>query len=155
MVHQRRCDQLLESHTSASFHDASGNDLTLTALALNLDQNREISRGLAIPGLERLQLLKTVTLRVDCNLYAHTVLRRGLEGVLARVVSTWRKLESGRVRELERFAISTGKSIRERVERQIASENESSDDIRRSNESVSCRICIITPSEITVVGCDD
>jgi hypothetical protein len=41
--------------------------------------------------------LKTVALRVNCDRNASTVCRRRLEGVLARVIATRRKLIASRV----------------------------------------------------------
>ena len=121
------------------------------ALALNLDENGEIGGSLTVPRLEWLELLETIALRVDDNLYGGAVLRRCLEGVLAGVVSARRELIAGGVRELEGLAVRSSKGVSERVEGQVASEREGSDDIGRCNEGVRSRVGVITAGEISVV----
>lgn len=96
--------------------------------------------------------LKTVTLRVNCDRNASTVSRRGLEGVLAGVVATGRKLITSRVRELERLAIRTNEGVRNRVEGEVTSEGHCSYNIWGGDESVGGRVSIVTASEVTVVG---
>ena len=126
-----------------------------TALALDLDEDREIGRGLTIPGLEGLEKLETLRLGVDSNLDAGTVCGRSLEGVLTGVVTARRELVTSWVREFEWFAISALESVRERVEGEITSKSHSSDEIRRGDESMGGRVSIVTTSEVTVVGGDD
>lgn len=130
-------------------------DSILTALALNLDENREVGGSLAIPRGEGLQELETVTLGVNGNLDARTVLRRRLEGVLAGVVTLGRELITGGVGEFKCLAVRSSQSVRERVEAEVTSKGHGSDDVGRSDEGVRSRIRIITASEVTVVGSDD
>jgi hypothetical protein len=78
-----------------------------TAFAFDLDQDREVLRGLAIPRLEGLQQLETVGLGVNSNVHGSTVSGRWLEGIFTRIVTTWRKLIAAWVRELEGLAIRT------------------------------------------------
>jgi len=61
---------------------------------------------------------------------------------------------AGRIRELERFAVSIGKGIREWVELKIACKDESSNDVWRCNEGMGGGVGIVTSSEVTVVGGD-
>jgi len=89
----------------------------LTALALDLDQDRKILWCLAIPRVEWLQELQTIRAGVDSNVNGSAVGGRRLVGVLARVVSTGGKLITSWYLELEWLAISTGKSVLQRVER--------------------------------------
>ena len=126
-----------------------------TALALDLDKDGEVSGGLAVPRREGLEQLETFRLGVDRDLNGGTVLRRGLEGVLARVVATRREFVSGGVGELERLAVSALKGVGQGVEGQVSSKGHSSDDIRGSDECVGSGVGIITTSEVTVVRGDD
>jgi hypothetical protein len=54
--------------------------------------------------------LKTVTLRVNSDVDAGSINRRGLEGIFSGVISTGRELMTGGVRKLERLA--TGSNTR-------------------------------------------
>jgi hypothetical protein len=62
-------------------------DMVGGTLALNLDENREILRCLAIPRLEGFEELKTVRLGVNSNLDSSTVSGWRLEGVLASIIA--------------------------------------------------------------------
>ena len=101
----------------------------LTALALDLDEDREIRRSLAIPGVEWLQELQTIRVGVDSNVNGSAVARGRLVGVLARVISTRRKFITGWLAELEWLAIRTSKSVRQWVEGKTTAIGHSSDDI--------------------------
>ena len=127
----------------------------LTALALNLNQNRKVLWSLSVPRLEWCEFLETVALRVNCYLYACTVFWGRLECVLTGVVTTRREFVTSWGREFEWLAISTLERVRERVEGEITSKSHSSDEIRRSDESVGGGVSIVTASEVTVVGGDD
>lgn len=126
-----------------------------TALALDLDQDREISGGLAVPGLEGLKKLETVACGADSDGNSSTVFWGRLECVLTGVVSTGRKLIARGVRELEGLAISTGEAVGDGVKGEVTSKGHCSHDIGRGNESVRSRISIIATSEIAVVRSDD
>jgi hypothetical protein len=125
------------------------------ALALDLDQNREISGGLAVPRIERLEELETVRLGVNSNLDDGAVLGRGLECVLTGIVTAWGKLVATGVLELEELAIAANKIIGDGVKGQAASERESGDDIGRCDESMGGGVGIVTASEVTVVRGED
>lgn len=128
---------------------------SLTALALDLDQDREIARGLSIPWLEGLKKLETVTRRADSDSNSSTVFGGWLEGVLTRVVSTGRKLIARGVRELEGLAISAGEGISDRVEGEVASKSHCGHDVGGGDESVCGGISVVATSEIAVVRSDD
>jgi hypothetical protein len=132
-----------------------GQLVTLTALALNLDENGEIFGSLAIPRSERSQKLKTVASRADGNNDRSAVGRRRLEGIYAGVVSTRGELIASGIREFEGFAIRTGEGVSQGVEAQVSSKGHSSDNIGGSNESVGSRVSVVTAGEVTVVGGDD
>jgi hypothetical protein len=98
-----------------------------------------------------LQDLQTFAVGINRNLNAHTVLRRRLEGILSRVITTGRKLESGRIREFERLAIRTIKSIGKGVEGETAAERHSGDDVGGCDKGMRGGVGIIASSEVTVV----
>lgn len=129
--------------------------ILLTALAENLDQDGEVLGRLAVPWLERLEKLETVGSGADDDVDGSTVLRWGLEGVLAWVVATRRKLVARGIVELEGLAIGTGEGVGQGVEGQVASEGHGGDDVGRSDEGVSGGISIVTAGEVAVVGGDD
>lgn len=129
--------------------------VTLTALALDLDQNGEIGRGLAIPRSEGLKELETVGLRVNGNLNASTVGRGCLVGILTRIEAVGGKLLARWVGELEGLSIAAREPVRDGVECEITGEGHGGYEVRRSNESVSSGVGIITAGEVTVVRGDD
>jgi hypothetical protein len=94
----------------------TGGDVVSRALALDLDEDRNIFRGLAIPRLERLQELKTVGFRVDGDLDGSTVGGRSLESVLTGVVATGRELVAVGSIELELLTVSADEGVSQRVE---------------------------------------
>jgi hypothetical protein len=127
----------------------------LTAFALDLDEDREIRRSLAVPRVEWLQELQTIRAGVDSNANGSAVARGRLVGVLARVISTGRKFITGWLTELEWLAISTSKSVRQWVEGKTTAIGHSGDDIGRGDESMSSGVGIITTGKVTVVGRND
>ena len=127
----------------------------LTALALDLDEDGEVRGSLAVPGLEGLEQLETFRLGVNRDLDRGTVLRRGLEGVLARIVSTRRELIARRVREFELLSIRACEGVCKRVEGEGTSECEGGDDVGRGDKGVCSGVSVVTASEVTVVGGDD
>lgn len=128
---------------------------SLTALALHLDQDGEISGGLSIPSPERLKKLETVTRGVDSDSNSSTVYRGWLEGILTRIVSSGRKLIARGVRELEGLAIGADKGIGDRVEGEVTSKGHGGHDVRRGDESMCSGVSIVATSEVTVVRGDD
>jgi hypothetical protein len=130
-------------------------DVISRALALDLDQDRQIFGGLAIPLLEGLQELQAVALGVDSNPDAAAISGRSLEGVLARVVAFGRELVAARVSELEGLAVRSGEGVSEGVEGQGTSEGHGSDDIGGSDKCVGGRVSVVTAGEVTVIGGDD
>jgi hypothetical protein len=128
---------------------------THTALANNLNQDRAVLGIFAIPRGERLEELKTVALGVNLNLNVGSVGRRGLEGVLASIISTGRKFVACGGRELEGLARGSRNGISERVEAEGSSEGHGSDNIRGSDESMGSGVSIVTASEVTVVRGND
>lgn len=134
---------------------STSRNMVCRALALDLNEDREVCGGLAIPGLEGLEELKAVGLRINGNLDVGTVFRGRLEGILSRVVAAGRKLMAVGIGELERLAISTNELVGQGIEGQAASEGESSDNVGGSDESVSSGISIVTTGEVAVVRGDD
>ena len=130
-------------------------ELIRTALALHLDQNRQILWSLRIPGLERLQQLKTLTRRVHSNRHTSTVFRWRLISVLTGVVSTRRQFVSSRSGESEFLAIGTLQRVCQGVEREVSGKRHGGNDIGRCDECVRSRVGIIAASEVAVVGGDD
>ena len=134
---------------------STSRDVIRCALALNLDQNRQIGGGLSVPRLERREELETFALGVNSNLDGGTVSGRGLESVLSGVVATRGEFVASGVVKLEGLAISAGEGVRERVESEVASESHGGDDFGGSDESVGSRVSIVTASEVTVVRGND
>ena len=130
---------------------ATSGDVIGCALALNLDQNREIFRRFTVPRQERLEKLEAVALGINSNTDGDPVHRRRLVCILTGVVATgWELLATG-IGELERLAVGASKGIGQWVKAKIARESKSSNDVGRSNEGVRSRIRIIATREITVV----
>ena len=134
---------------------STSRDVIRCALALNLDQNRQIGGGLSVPRLERREELETFALGVNSNLDGGTVSGRSLESVLSGVVAARGEFVASGVVKLEGLAISAGEGVRERVESEVASESHGGDDFRGSDESVGSRVSIVTASEVTVVRGND
>src|SRR6266511_4396737 len=122
-----------------------------TALALNLNKNGQILRGLAIPRLEGLQQLETIRFGMDCNLNGSGISWGRLEGVFARIISTGWEFKATWSLKFEFFAVRSGKRISERIEGERTAKGESSDNIGRSYECVGARVSVVTASEIAVV----
>jgi len=95
---------------------STGRYVVSCALALHLNQNGQVLRVLAIPLLEGLEELETVTCGLNHDLDREAILRRGLEGVLSRVISARRELKSRRSGEFERSARGGGQGVGKRVE---------------------------------------
>ena len=134
---------------------ATSRDMISCALALDLDQYREIFRGFTVPRQEGPEQLKAVTLGVNSNIDGDPVHRRRLVCVLTGVITARRELLAIGIGELEWLAIGAGKSIGQWVKAKIARESKGSNDIGRSNEGVRSRIRIIATREITVVRCEN
>lgn len=128
---------------------------TLTALALDLDQDGAVGGILSVPGSERGEELETVALGVNLNLDAGTILGRALEGVLTSIISAGGKLEAGGGREFEGLAGGGRDRVGQGVEGEGSSECECSDEVGRGDEGVGGRVSIVTSSEVTVVRGDD
>jgi len=127
----------------------------LTALALYLDQNRQILGVFTIPFSKRLEELEAVALGVDDDLDGDTVHRRRLEGVLSWVVSTRRKLKAGRRRKLERRARGGGQRVSEGVEGERTGKGKGGDDIGGSDEGVGGGVGVVTSGKVAVVRGND
>lgn len=127
----------------------------LTALARNLDQDREVLGGLAVPRLEGLEELQPVALGVDGNVDGSPVRRGRLEGILTRVVATRGKLVTSGVGELEGLAIGSSKGVGEGVEGEVASEGHGGDNIGGGDKGMRGGVSVVTSGEVTVVGGDD
>ena len=134
---------------------STSRDVIGCALALDLDENWDILRVFAIPGLEGLKELETVGGGRNSDLDRGTVSGRGLESILSRVVSADGELIATGRRELERLARGSGNRIGQRVEGQRSAESESGDDIGRSDKAVSSGVRVVTASEVTVVRSDN
>lgn len=134
---------------------ATSRDVVSRALALDLNEDGEILRGLAIPRLERREELETVRLGVNGDLDARTVRRGRLEGVLTRVVAARRELVAGGVGELELLAVCTLQAVRDRVEAEVAGERKRRHDLRGGNKGVRRGVRVVTASEVPVVRGDD
>lgn len=84
-------------------------------LALSLDENGQVGRVLAIPGIEGLEELETIGSRRDGDGDRRAVLGRVLVGILAWVVAVGgQTLTSWRL-ELELLAVGIFECIRQRV----------------------------------------
>ena len=94
---------------------------------------------LSDPWLEGFQELQPVRSRRDGNLDASPILGGSPEGILTRVVSARWEFVPGRIRELERFAVSTGEGIREWIDSKITGEDESSNDVWRCDDGMGWR----------------
>jgi hypothetical protein len=81
--------------------DNDNSRVGLTALALALDQHRQIG------WLEQLQQLEAITLGIYGNFDACMINQERLEGILTRVISMRRQFLATRVREFERLAVGT------------------------------------------------
>jgi hypothetical protein len=123
----------------------------LTALALNLNQDREIFGLLAVPWCKRFQELETVALGINSNLDRCRVGGRGLEGVNSRIIALWWQFGARRSREFKWLAIGTNKSIGEGIEGQVAREGKCGHDIGRGNKGVGSRVGVIPSGKVTVV----
>jgi hypothetical protein len=95
--------------------------------------------------------LEAIRLGIDRDLNCGGVFRRRLEGVLARIIATRRKLEAGRSFKPELLAVRSRETVGEGVEGEGATESESSHDIRRSHKGMSARVGVITSSEVAIV----
>lgn len=126
-----------------------------TALASNFNQDRQISGGLPIPRLERLQDLETLAVRVNRDLNAHAILWRRLEGILSGIVATGRKFVSRGTREFEGLAIGTNESVGKGVEGEASTERHSGDDIGGGDKGMGSGVRIIASGKVTIVRCDD
>ena len=76
-----------------------------STLALDLDQYREILGSLAVIGLEGLEQLEAVALRINSNIDRDPIYWRSLISILTWVIATGRELFASGVGELERFAV--------------------------------------------------
>jgi hypothetical protein len=130
-------------------------DVIGSTLTLDLDQDRDFLKVLSVPLVEGLKELKAVGVRGDSDIDAGAVRGRSLVGVLTGIVTLGGKFISSRSLELEGLTVFTSQAISERVEGEVTSDSEGSDDFRGSNESVGSRVGIVTASEVTVVGSDD
>ena len=124
------------------------------ALALGLDEDREIG-WCTIPDFEGLKKLETVTLGVNSDADAGTVLGGRLEGVLARVIATRWELIARRSLELEGLAIGTDERVSQGVEAELAGERQSGGNVRGRDEGMGGGVSVVTTSEVTVVRSDD
>lgn len=125
------------------------------ALALDLDQNGHVLRILLVPWLEGLQELQTIALRIDGNVDGHTIFWRGLEGVLAWVVTGRGELESRGLGELERLSVRTDQLVLGGVKSEITRKGHSGDQVWGSDECVRGRVGVVATSEVAVVRSDD
>jgi hypothetical protein len=126
-----------------------------TALALDLDQDGEVLRSLTVPRLERGQQLETIRLGVHGNVDGSPIGGRRLECVFTRVITTGRELVTSGVGELELLAVGTDEGVGQGVEAQRTGESHGGDDIRGGDKGMGCGVCVVTSSEVTVVGSDD
>lgn len=134
---------------------ASHGDVVSGGLALALDEDRDVSSILAIPGLESLEDLETVTGRGDSDVDSGTVDRRGLVGVTAGVVALSGETLAGGRLELELLAILVLQGIGERVELEGTGNSHGNNKVGGGDEGVSGGVGVVTASEVTVVGGDD
>ena len=134
---------------------STSRDVVSRALALGLDEDGEVGGGLAIPRLEGLEELETVRLGVNCDLDGRAVGRRRLEGVLAGVVATGRKLVTRGILKLEGLAISTDERVGDGVEGEGAGKGEGGGDVGGGDEGVGGRVGVVTTGEVAVVRGDD
>lgn len=105
-------------------------DVVRRALAFDLNQDRKISGGLSIPRFEGLEKLKTFRGGTDGYFDSSAVLRRGLEGILPRVVTARGKFMTAGILEFERLPITSNELISDRVEGKPTGEGQSGNDVR-------------------------
>jgi hypothetical protein len=120
-------------------------------LALDLDQHREIFRGLSIPRLEGLEELEAVTPGVNSDIDEDPVHGGCLVSVLTRVIAAWRKLLARWVREFEGFSVGARKRVSQWVEAKVACEGKRCDNVGRGYEGMRGRIRIITACKVAIV----
>ena len=133
----------------------TGRDMVGCTLALDLNEDRKVSGGLAVPRRKGFEELKTLRLGVNGDLDGETVLGRRLEGVLARVVTARGELVTVGGGELEGLAVRANERVGERVEAEVTSEGHRGDDIGGSDEGMGGGVGVVTTGEVTVVGRDD
>lgn len=120
-------------------------------LALSLDKNGNVGPVLAIPSSEGLQDLKTVGSRRNGDIDGGAILRRGLVGVVSRIVATAGKTFASRGLQKELVAVLVLELVCQGVEVKAAGNRESNDQIRRGDEGVGSRVSIVATGEVTVV----
>lgn len=125
------------------------------ALALGLDEDREVLGVLSVPRFERLEELETVRLGVDDDVDRGTVGGGSGVGVLTSIVSTGREFLARRVRELELFAVGTLERVGHGVEGEGSTKDHGGDEIGRGDESVGGSVGVVTTGEVSVVRGDD
>ena len=134
---------------------ASHGDVVSGGLALALDEDRNASGILAIPGLESLEDLETVTGRGDSDVDSGAIRRRSLVGVTTGVVALSRETLTGGGLKLELLAILVLQGIGERVELEGTGDSHGNNKVGGSDEGVGGGVGVVTASEVTVVGGDD
>lgn len=134
---------------------ASHGDVVGGGLALALDQDREVLLVLAIPSGETTKDLETLASGRDSDIKRLTVRRRGLVGLVTRVVAAARETFTRGSLEEEFLAVLVLEGVSERVELKGTGDGHGNDKVRRGDESVGGRVGVVTASEVTVVGRDD
>jgi hypothetical protein len=110
---------------------------------------------LAVPFGEGLEELETVGGGRDLDQDGSGVRGRRLECVLTWVVAARREFEARGRRELKGGSGGCCDGVCERIEGEGTSEGECGDDVRRSDESVSGRVGIVTARKVAVVRSDN
>ena len=110
---------------------------------------------LAIPFGEGLEELETVGGGRDLDRDGGGVRGRRLECVLTWVVAARREFEARGSRESKGDSGGRCDGVCERIEGEGSSERECGDDVRRSDESVSSRVGIVTACKVAVVRSDN
>ena len=134
---------------------AGRRDVVGGALALRLEQDRQLDVVLAVPGLEGLEELEPVAVRVDHDLDARSVGGGGLERLLARVEArVGERLADGRV-EAHLLAGVVGERVGAGVEVERARQRQRDDRVRAGDEAERVGVAVVALREVAVVAVHD
>src|SRR5262249_865351 len=125
------------------------------ALALGLDQHRQVYIVAAIPRLERFQELQSFAIRLDQNLNATGIcLGSEVTGGVTNKAFVRKLLAAGRFQP-ELSAVWSFDGVLERVEFQGAGQRVGGHNFGTAYEGQSLGIAVVTASEVAVEGGDD
>ena len=132
---------------------APGGDVVRRALALRLNQQREIDVILAVPGRERGEEADTLGVRSHHNWDLLEVRDDAAADVRGEALS--REFFTDRSRELEGNAVRARHRALQRVEAHVTVNRHRHHDFRRREESLGLLAAVVTAGEVAVEGLDD